>query len=121
MKKRICVIALMLAMLLMLAGCSAEKALIGKWSINEVSAGDVTMTEEDIDDMGLDAGYIRLNKSGSAEINLLGDEYEGTWAYEKEGSATVTYGDDQQGKITVKDKVMTFVDAQGSTYKAERF
>lgn len=122
MKKKILVVALAVLMLLALTACEGENAFIGHWRIIEISAGDITMTEEDMSDMGLDAGFVKLQKSRNAVVNLLGDEYDGKWELSKdEESATVTYGDDMKGTLTKTEDGLTFVDAQGSTYQLARF
>ncbi|MBQ0017864.1 MAG: hypothetical protein KBS63_01450 [Clostridiales bacterium] len=122
MKKILSIVLLAGLMLMMLTACEGEKAFIGKWTINEISAGDITMTSEDIRDMGLDAGFVKMQKSGKAVINLLGDESEGTWEMNEDGTGVViSYGDDQTGNVTLEEKELTFVDSQGSVYKATRF
>lgn len=122
MKKILSVILLAALMLMMLTACEGEDAYIGKWTINEISAGDITMTADDIQDMGLSAGFVKLQKSGKAVINLLGDESEGTWEMNEDGTAVVVnYGDDQVGNVTLEEKVLTLEDSQGSIYKATRF
>lgn len=113
MKKRILSIALIGIMVFALTACATE---LGKWRISEVTAGDVAMTQEDIDDMGLDPGFIKINRSGSCVVNLLGDEYEGTWTQKEDGSYAFKYGDDMSGIATIDDGVMTMTDAQGSIY-----
>ena len=80
------------------------------------------MNQQEITDMGLDVGYIKLNKSGSCELNLLGDEYEGTWTGSGEGASkdnklTFKYGNDLTATATFdENKVMTFTDSQGAIY-----
>lgn len=122
MKKILSIVLLAGLMLMMLTACEGEKAFIGKWTINEISAGEITMTADDIQDMGLSAGFVKLQKSGKAVINLLGDESEGTWEMNEDGTGVViSYGDDQTGNVTLEEKELTFVDSQGSVYKATRF
>ena len=74
------------------------------------------MTQEDIDDMGLDPGFIKINRSGSCVVNLLGDEYEGTWTQNEDGSYAFNYGEDMTGMATIDGDIMTMTDAQGSVY-----
>lgn len=120
MKKKILAVLLVGIVTFSLVGC--DMALLGKWSIKQVTAGDVVMTQEDIVDMGLDVGYIKLNNSGSCKLNLLGDEYEGNWTASGEGAVpenvlTISYGDGLQGTANFdENKQMTFADAQGSEY-----
>ena len=126
MKKRLIVCAILAAMITAMCGCSDNLKPVGYWTIKEIIAGDVTMTEQDIADMGLQSGFLRLNKSGSAVLNVLGDEYEGTWELAEDGTTVnVTYktGDDSEvkGTATIEDGVLTFQDAQGSNYKMEKF
>lgn len=117
MKKKILTLFVIMAMVMSLTACSST---LGKWRITEVTAGDVNMTQEDIQDMGLDAGYIKINKSGSCVLNFLGDEYEGTWTQAEDGSMTFAYGDDLSGTGTITDEVLTFEDAQGSVYTLKK-
>lgn len=120
MKKKFLTILVVGMMLFSLASC--DISLLGKWTITEVTAGDVVMSQDDIVEMGIDAGYIILNRSGSCEINLLGDEYEGTWTASEEGATAgnkikITYGDEQKGKAELKsEKEMVFKDSQGAEY-----
>ena len=124
MNKKLLIVMLVVSMLVAFTACEGANAYIGHWTINEITAGEITMTADDMADMGLDGGFVKLQKSGAAVVNLLGDEYEGTWALaEDETSATVTYGDEMVGTLVLDDegKVMTFNDAQGTTYLMERF
>lgn len=122
MKKRIIVALMMLVMLMAFTACEGRNAFIGHWRIVEITAGDITMSTEDMEDMGLNAGAVQLKKSGGAEIDLLGDVYDGTWEMsEDEQTATVTYGDDMTGTMTKTDDGMDFVDAQGTEYILSRF
>ena len=101
---------------------SCDMEVLGKWNITQVTAGDVVMSQDDIVDMGIDAGYIKFNNSGSCDINLLGDLYEGNWTASGEGANSgntiqITYGDSLSGEAKFESrKEMTFTDAQGSTY-----
>lgn len=113
MKKRVLLIALIAMMVFALTACATE---LGKWRISEVTAGDISMTQEDIDDMGLDPGFIKINRSGSCIVNLLGDEYEGTWTQNEDGSYSFNYGEEMTGTATIDGDVMTMTDAQGSVY-----
>ena len=116
MKKRLLTLLLIAMMVVTCTACTN----LGKWVITEVSAGDVVMSEDDIDSMGLDAGFIKLNKSGSCVVNLLGDEYEGNWTEAEDGSMKLEYGDGMNGSAVITDGVMTFTDAQGAIYKLEK-
>lgn len=113
MKKKLLSIAMICMLVFSLTACAQE---LGKWRISEVTAGDISMTQEDIDDMGLDPGFIKINRSGSCVVNLLGDEYEGTWSQKEDGSYALKYGDDMSGTATIDDGTMTMTDAQGSIY-----
>ena len=114
MKKKLLIIALIGIMVFALTSCGG---LLGKWRITEVTAGDITMTEQDVDDMGIDAGYLKINKSGGCKLDILGDEYDGTWTEAEDGSITLTYGDNLSATGTVDGDTMTLTDAQGSVYK----
>ena len=114
MKKKLLAVALIGIMVFALTSCGG---VLGKWRITEVTAGDITMTEQDISDMGIDAGFLKINKSGGCTINILGDEYEGTWTEADDGTITLTYGDNLTATGTIADGVMSLTDAQGSVYK----
>ena len=119
MKKKVLATILIAAMVFAFASCST--ILYGKWRINKVVAGDVKMTGEEIKEMGLEAGYIKLNKSGSCVVNLLGDEYDGRWEKKDKKHLDITYNNDQKGEATiVSDGNMTFVDAQGAEYTLKK-
>ena len=124
MKKKLLTLLVIGTMIFALASC--DMAVLGKWRINQVTAGDVVMTQDDIVEMGLDVGYIKLNRSGSCKLNLVGDEYDGTWTASGEGANSgntiqINYGDNLNGTATFDDsKVMTFTDSQGATYKLNK-
>lgn len=117
MKKKLLSIVVVVALMISLTACST---LLGKWRIIEVSAGDITMKSEEIDNLGLDPGFIKINKSGSCVVNLLGDEYDGTWTQSDDGTLSFTYGDEMTGTANVEDGTMTMTDAQGSVYTLEK-
>ena len=78
----------------------------------------VVMKEEDAESIGLSAvGTIKLQKSGSCELDLLGEESKGKWKKAKNGTITITYGDDMTLTGSIDDKgVMTLTDPQGAEY-----
>lgn len=124
-KKTISIIAaiVMISVLggLTLTACSQDSA-IGFWIIEKVTAGDVVMTEQDASSIGLNAvGTIKLQKSGKCELNILGEESEGTWEKDKNGTITINYGKGQtlSGKINKKGK-MKLTDPQGAEYILEK-
>lgn len=107
----------------MIFGLTAcDIAVLGKWKIVEVAAGDVVMTQDDLADMEMDVGYIKLNKSGSCEINLLGDEFTGSWNASGKGAEpgndiVIVYGDNLEGTAEFDESgQMKFKDSQGSLY-----
>ena len=115
------VLAMMIAVTpLLLAGC--DDGPVGFWKVDEVTAGDVTMTDEDAKSIGLNAvGTVKLQKSGNCVVVLLGEENEGTWAEADDGMITVEYGDEMvlTGSID-EDGVMTLSDDQGAEYKLSK-
>lgn len=117
MKKKLFTIAIIGIMVFALTACGS---ILGKWRIVEVTAGDITMSEQDVSDMGIEAGYVKINKSGGCKINILGDEYEGTWTEAEDGSITLIYGDDMSASGTIEADVMTLTDAQGSVYTLKK-
>lgn len=119
--KKFLVLALALIMVLALTACSDETKMIGRWNITKVTAGDLVMDQDELSELGLDsAGYLKLNKSGSCVVNLLGDEYEGTWELNGSGEAEISYGGAMKGKATRNDKVLTFIDSSGNEYEMEK-
>lgn len=117
MKKRFLSIVVVLSLMLTLTSCDT---ILGKWRIMEVSAGEIIMTQADIDSLGLDPGYIKINKSGSCVVNLLGDEFDGTWTQAEDGRISFSYGEDMTGTAIIDSKAMTMTDAQGSVYTLEK-
>ena len=122
MKKRLLVIALAVMVMLSFTACSDEFKMIGRWNVTKITAGDLVMDADELEELGLaSAGYLKLNKSGSCVVNLLGDEYEGNWEMGNDGTVTVTYGDDDlQGTAVRDDKVVTFTDNEGTIYEMEK-
>ena len=116
MKKKIFAVMMIGIMILSMTACSETLETVGKWRVTAVTAGDITMEQSDIEELGLDAGFVKINKSGSCVVNFLGDESEGTWEKADDGSLTFTYGDDGSATATIDNGVMTMVDAQGSSY-----
>ena len=103
---------------LLLSSCSKDDPAVGYWIVQKVAAGDVVMKEEDAESIGLSAvGTIKLQKSGSCELDLLGEESKGKWKKAKNGTITITYGDDMTLTGSIDDKgVMTLTDPQGAEY-----
>ena len=117
MKKKLLTILLIGIMVFALASCGG---ILGKWRLVEVTAGDITMTEDDVNDMGIDAGFVKINKSGSCQLNILGDEYEGTWTQAEDGALTINYGDDLSATGTIDGKTMSLTDVNGSEYTLKK-
>lgn len=117
MKKNLTAIVLAVIMMLSMAGCSSSGP-VGYWQIDEVSAGEVVMTQEDANSLGIaTVGSVKLQKSGACVVTMLGEESEGTWTQAEDGTLTVTYGDDLVLTGSIDDEgVMTLEDAQGSVY-----
>ena len=104
-------------MMFIMAGC--DNGPVGYWQIEQVTAGDLVMTQDDAESFGMaTVGAVKLQKSGACVVKLLGDEYEGTWEQADNGTITVTYGDD--GRVlsgTIDEEgVMTLTDEQGQEY-----
>lgn len=120
MKKKLLALLVIGIMVFSLTSCDME--LLGKWQIVSVKAGEVVMDQNDIEDLGIDVGYIKLNRSGSCKMNLLGDEYEGNWTESGKGanssnSLEFTYGESLTATATFNDnQEMIFTDSQGSEY-----
>lgn len=121
-RKTLLIIAMVMAMLLMLTACSARTKMIGRWNVTKVIAGDLVMGQQELEDLGLEtAGYLKLNKSGSCVINILGDEYEGTWEFDESSeTATINYDENKQGSAVRDDKTVTFTDADGNKYEMQK-
>ena len=120
MRKKLLSIVLVGVMVLAMTSCSGELKTLGKWRIIEVTAGDITMTQQDVDDMGIDAGYIKINRSGSCEIDILGDSYDGSWVYAEDGSLDITISEDLTANAVIEDGTMTMTDSQGSVYMLQK-
>ncbi len=112
------ILTITLAGALVFTACSSNPA-VGFWIVDKVTAGEVVMNEQDAQSIGLNAvGTIKLQKSGNCEVNLLGEESEGTWVQADDGTITVTYGEDLTLTGSINDEgVMTLRDPQGSEYE----
>ena len=97
--------------MIVLAGCS-DDGPVGFWQIDEVKAGEVVMTQEDAESVGMATiGSIKLQKSGNCVVVLLGEESEGTWEQDEDGTITVKYGTgdvlsgsfDEDGNLHLED------------------
>lgn len=119
--KRILALALVLAMVLSFCACSAKTKMIGRWNIQTIEVGDMVIDDNEIEEMGLvEGGHIKLNKSGSCIVNILGDEFEGKWKVDDNGVATITYDKDKEGTAKLDGEVLLFTDAEGNDYKLEK-
>lgn len=108
--------------LIMLSSCSEQLELLGKWRIVKINAGEMILEETDLTDAGItDPGFIKLNRSGSCVVNLLGDEAEGTWKESGEDTLTIKYGK-KKGKATIDldENLMQFKDAEGNSYRLRK-
>ena len=91
--KKITAVALILmtaaATMVVFTACSDDSA-VGFWIVQKVTAGEVVMNEQDAESIGLNAvGTIKLQKSGTCELNLLGEETKGKWGKAKDGTITI--------------------------------
>ena len=125
MKKRV----ISKILVLMLTVCMTMGALtscgsgpVGFWKVDEVTAGDVVMTDDDAGSIGLNAiGTVKLQKSGNCEVTMLGEESAGTWEQAEDGTITINYGDGFTLTGTIDEEgVMTLSDLQGSEYKLSK-
>lgn len=109
------------SMVFVMAGCSSGP--VGYWQIEQVTAGNVVMTNEDASSIGMaTVGAVKLQKSGNCVVELLGTEYTGTWTQNDNGDITITYGDENlalKGSIDEEGK-MTLTDDQGQEYILEK-
>lgn len=81
----------------------------------------MVIDDNEIEEMGLvEGGHIKLNKSGSCIVNILGDEFEGEWKVDDNGVATITYDKDKEGTAKLDGEVLLFTDAEGNDYKLEK-
>lgn len=106
---------------LTLTACSQNTA-IGFWIVEKVTAGDVEMNEQDAASIGLNAvGTIKLQKSGKCEVNLLGEEAQGTWTQAQDGTITINYGSGLTLSGSIDDNgIMTLTDPQGAEYVLDK-
>ena len=125
-KKLIIILTVMLLVVVLVSGAlmltACGNGVVGYWQITEVTAGDVVMTNEDANTLGLaTVGAIKLQKSGKCVVTLLGEETEGIWTQTEDGALTVNYGDDMVLSGSINDEgVMVLTDTQGSEYKLEK-
>lgn len=119
-KKKMLALGAVAIIMIMLTACSTEMKVIGKWYIKNVSIGGMEMTEQDFKDFGISSGgSVKFRKSGKCDIDLLGDEYEGTWSIDDKDVITIKYNK-TQATATLKDKVMTMTDANNGVYTMEK-
>lgn len=107
---------------LMFSSCSEQLELLGKWRIVKINAGEMILEEEDLSDAGItDPGFVKINRSGSCLVNLLGDEAKGTWTESGEDTLSIKYGK-KKGKATIDfdENIMQFTDAEGNSYKLRK-
>ena len=101
-----------------LTACGSHDSAVGFWIIQKVTAEDVVMSEEDAKSFGLTAvGSLKLQKSDICQLNLLGEEYSGTW--KRAGDGTITVKIDEEMTLTGSvddDGVMQLTDPQGTEY-----
>lgn len=119
--KKLLVISMAIIMMLAMTACSEKTALLGKWHITNVTAGNMQIDSSEMQDLGLSStGYIKINKSGSCIVDLLGDEYEGTWEMNDDGEITIEYGKDEVGHAKKDGDVLNFTDSQGNLYELQK-
>ncbi len=118
--KKVGVIIIALCMLFAFASCTG--GAVGYWQIQEIQAGDITMGEEDAENIGLNMlGAFKLQKSGNCVVTLLGEDSNGTWEQAEDGIITVTTENEAVYKGSIDDdKVLFLTDAQGVQYKLEK-
>ena len=124
MGNRIAVLLGIIAMIILAAALmtACDDGPVGYWKIESVTAGDVVMTTEDAESVGLNSvGSVKLQKSGACEVTLLGEESEGTWQQAEDGTITVSYGEEGVLTGSIDDEgVMHLIDAQGSQYELQK-
>lgn len=125
MRKKIAVL-ISLIMILSVAAClftaCSGSPAIGFWTIDEVTAGEVVMTEDDANNLGMSVvGSVKLQKSGVCKVTFLDVEEEGTWTEAEDGTLTIKYGEDQvlTGSID-EEGLMHLTDPQGAQYKLSK-
>jgi hypothetical protein len=118
--KKVLTAVIVICMIVSLAGCA--KGPVGYWKVTKIVAGDVVMSEEDAGTLGLTMlGSVKLQKSGKCEVVLLGEESEGEWTQDDDGTIKVTWGTNKEmsGKIMDAGN-MKLQDTQGSVYTLEK-
>ena len=122
MKKTVTLILTLVIASLGLAACGNTDPAIGYWVVDHAVAGEVVMTAEDAQSIGLPAvGTVKLQKSGNCEVVLIGDEHTGTWKHNDNGDIEVKCSDglvltgeiDEEGTLILKD-------LQGSEYRLKK-
>ena len=110
----------LLAAALCLAACGAGDGLAGDWTLKEISAGGVTVSAGDLQNMGAGAEAADISftfrKDGTVKASIAGEQKEGT--YELEGTeVTVTTEDGLSQRMTYDAgaRTLTISDA-GTAY-----
>lgn len=119
MKKKLLIIilveVLLVTFLLIVLFVPIHKSAAGTWVVNEITAGEVTMTIKDGQSLGISLGTFKLKKDGTCQVILLEEKYEGIWK-EKNNKIVIKYGDrTATGKHKGKNIVIT--DDQQTKYK----
>lgn len=115
------ILALILcAATLMLTACG--NGPVGFWQVEQITAGDVVMTKDDAQSLGLaTVGSVKLQKSGNCEVVLIGEESTGTWQQAEDGTITVDCGETLVLTGSIQDDgYMVLTDAQGSEYRLKK-
>ena len=119
MKKKLLIIILaellIVAFLLVVLFVPIHKSAAGTWVVNEITAGEVTMTIKDGQSLGISLGTFKLKKDGTCQVTLLEEKHKGTWK-EKNNTIKIKYGErTATGKHKGKNIIIT--DDQQTQYK----
>ncbi len=108
MKKRSLLIGAIISFAaLALAGCGS-KMPEGYYTLNEITEGDVTVKEKDLDDYGLDESYIVFEEEGDGYLVLLDTPSDFTYD-KKHGTIDTPFG---EVSIKSDSKTVTLSDSQ---------
>ena len=110
-KKKFLTGGLILTAAFMLAGCgSKSKANEGYYPLTEITEGDVTVSEKDLDEYGLEDSYAVFYDDGDGYLVLMDTPSDFTYDKKKE----VLNTDFGEVSISVKGKTVTLSDSQVS-------
>ena len=109
--KKLTIGSLILIAALALAGCGSKtKVSEGYYVLSEITEGDVTVSEKDLDEYGLEDSYLVFDDSGDGYMVLM--DTPNDFTYNKKKGVMETYFGDVN--VTTKGKTVTLSDSEVS-------